>query len=219
MTRPLILINFKLYKEAAGSKGLDLARKLSKVKKSKYEVAIAPSLLTTKEIADKVNIKVFSQHCSEVGLGAHTGRISAIELKKMGVKGVILNHSERKIPLKVLKKVVTSCKKLKLHTVICASTLSEVKKVAELKPTYIAYEPKELIGSDISVTDAKPKIIIKAVELVKRINKNTRVLCGAGIHCKEDIGQALLLGTTGVLIGHAVPKAKDPKKFLEKMLI
>ena len=219
MTRPLILINFKLYKEAAGNKSLALARKLSKVKASKYEIAIAPSLLTAKEIAEKVNIKVFAQHCSDVGLGAHTGRISPIELKKIVVKGVILNHSERKIPLRILQKIVESCKKQKLQTVVCASTLSEVKKVAKLKPAFIAYEPKELIGSDISVTKAKPKIIVKAVDIVKKINKNTRVLCGAGIHTQEDIGQALLLGTTGVLIGHAVPKAKDPKKFLEKLLV
>jgi triosephosphate isomerase (TIM) len=219
MTKPLILINFKLYKESAGSKGLDLAKKIAKVKRSKYEVAIAPSLLTVKEIVDKVKIPVFAQHCSDVELGAHTGRISTIELKKIGVKGTILNHSERKIPMKLLQKIVENCKKQRLQTVVCASTLGEIKKVAKFKPTYIAYEPKSLIGSDISVTNAKPKIIVKAVELVKKISKNTRVLVGAGIHTQEDIGQALLLGTTGVLIGHAVPKAKDPKKFLEKLLV
>ncbi|NQV91471.1 triose-phosphate isomerase [Candidatus Woesearchaeota archaeon] len=218
MTRPLILINFKLYKESVGSKGLELARKIAKVKRSKYEIAIAPSLLTTKEIVDKVNISVFAQHCSKVDLGAHTGKISVIELKKIGVKGTILNHSERKIPMKFLKVIIESCHKQKLQTVVCASTLGEIKKVAKFKPTYIAYEPKRLIGTNISVTNSKPKIIVKAVELVHKLSKNTRVLCGAGIHTQEDIGQALLLGTTGVLIGHAVPKAKDPKKFLEKLL-
>jgi len=217
--RPLILINFKLYKEAVGNKGLDLARKIAKVKSKKYEIAIAPSLLTTKEIVDNVKIPVFAQHCAKVDLGAHTGKISTIELKKIGVKGTILNHSERKIPMKYLKVIVEDCKKQKLQTVVCASTLSEVKKVAKFKPTYIAYEPKKLIGTNISVTSAKPKIILQAVELVKKISKNTQVLCGAGIHTKEDIGQALLLGTTGVLIGHAVPKAKDPQKFLEKLLV
>ena len=57
------------------------------------------------------------------------------------------------------------------------------------------------------------------MELVSGISPKTKVLCGAGIHSKEDLGQALLLGTGGVLIGHAVPKSKDPKKFLEGMLI
>jgi len=106
-----------------------------------------------------------------------------------------------------------------LKTVVCASTLSEVRKVALFKPDFIAYEPTELIGGEISVTQAKPDIIVKAVELVKSLSRRTKVLCGAGVHNKEDLGQALVLGCSGVLIGHSVPKARDPKKFLEEMLM
>jgi triosephosphate isomerase (TIM) len=217
--KSFILINFKLYKEAAGSKGLDLARKIAKAKRNGYEVAIAPSLLSVKEIAGKVNIPVYSQHCGHTELGSHTGRISAHELKSIGVKGTILNHSERKIPLKYLGAIIDNCKKHKLNTVVCASNLSEIKKVAQLRPNYIAYEPKELIGGEISVTQSNPDIIHKAVELVKGISPKTHVLVGAGVHSKEDVGHALLLGAKGVLIGHAVPKAKDPKKFLESLLL
>ncbi len=217
--KPLILINFKLYKEAIGEKSLDIARKISRVKRPNYNVAVAPSLLSLKEVAGKVKIPVFAQHCSHASLGANTGRVSADELKKIGVNGTILNHSERKIPLKFLKEIVELCKKKKIVTVVCASTLSEVKKVAEFKPSYIAYEPKELIGTNISVTEAKPDIIVKAVEETKKISRNTQVLCGAGIHSKEDVGHALLLGTSGVLIAHAAVQAKDPKRFLEEMLI
>lgn len=217
--KPLVLINFKTYKESAGDKALKLAKKISKVQRTKYQIAIAPSLLTIKEIAQKTNLKVFSQHTDHVSLGAHTGRIPADELKAIGVKGTLLSHSERKIPLRYLKEIVEICKQKKLKTVVCASTISEVKKTAHLNPDYLAYEPKELIGGNISVTEAKPDIIVKAVELVKEISPGTKVLCGAGVHSKEDLGHALLLGTEGVLVGHAVAKAKDPKKFLEGMLI
>ena len=219
MAKPLILINFKTYKESFGNKALDLARKISKVKKNKYQVAIAPSLLTIKEVAQKTKLTVFSQHTDDDELGAHTGAILASELKAIGVKGTILNHSERKVALPELKKIVKVCKLKKLKTVICASTISEIKKVAQLHPNYIAYEPKEFIGGNISVTEAKPEIVVRAVEVVKYLSPKTKVLCGAGIHSKEDLGHALLLGTEGVLIGHAVPKSKDPKKFLEEMLI
>jgi len=217
--KPLILLNFKLYKESSGNKALKLAQELSKINKNKYEIAVAPSLLTLKEIAQKTNLAVFSQHTDDVPLGAHTGRIPADELKDIGVKGTILNHSERKIPLKKLKDIIEICKNKKLKTVVCASSLSEVKKVAELHPDFLAYEPKELIGGDVSVTKAKPDIIVKAVELTTELSPKTKVLCGAGVHSKEDLGQALLLGTKGVLIGHAVPKAKNPRKFLSEMLI
>ena len=51
--KPLILINFKTYKESYGNKALELAKKIAKVKKNKYQIAVAPSLLTIKEIAKK----------------------------------------------------------------------------------------------------------------------------------------------------------------------
>ncbi|MBU0470524.1 MAG: triose-phosphate isomerase [Nanoarchaeota archaeon] len=217
--KPLILINFKTYKEAAGDKALNLAKEIAKVKRDKYQVAVAPSLLTIKEVAEKTNLTVFSQHADPVSLGAHTGRVPIAELKSIGVTGTILNHSERKVPLKYLKETIKDCKNEKLITIVCASSLSEIKKIAESHPDYIAYEPKELIGGEISVTTANPDIIVKAVNLLSELSDKTKLLCGAGIHSKEDLGQALLLGTKGVLIGHAVPKAKDPKKFLSEMLI
>ena len=217
--KALILLNFKIYKEASGNKSLLLAKKLEKVKVNGYELVVAPSLLTLKEVADKTKLNVFAQHTDHVALGAHTGRISPKELKEIGAKGTILNHSERKIPIKFLGEIIEDCKKNKLKTVVCASTLSEIKKVAQFNPNYIAYEPKELIGGELSVTESKPDLVVSAVELVKEISPRTKVLCGAGVHSKEDLGHALLLGTHGVLIGHSVPKAKDPKKFLEGMLL
>jgi len=217
--KALILINFKTYQESYGNKALALAKSIAKARSNGYEVIVAPSILTTKEIIDKTKLKVYSQHADHVDLGAHTGRIPVKELKQIGVKGTILNHSERKIPLKFLAEIIESCKNNKLKTVVCASSLSEIKKISQFNPDYIAYEPKELIGGNISVTESNPNIIIKAVELVHKISPKTKVLCGAGIHSKEDLGHALLLGTSGILIGHAVPKSKNPKHFLEEMLL
>jgi len=216
--KPLILLNFKTYPEAVGKKALLLAKKLEKVKKKRYDIVIAPSLPTLEEVAERTSLTVFSQHTDLAGLGAYTGKISAQELKKIGVKGTLLNHSERKIPFRILKKIVADCKKHKLITVVCASSLEETKQVAKLAPAYLAYEPPELIGGNVSVTKAKPEIISKAVEAVQKISPKTKVLCGAGVQSREDILKALQLGTKGVLIGHAVPKAKDPAKFLKGLL-
>ena len=126
--KPLILINFKNYKETLGQKGVALAKQLSKIKKKKYEIAVAPSLLTIKEVS-KINLPVYAQHADPVTTGAHTGSISVMELKKMGIKGTLLNHSERKISFSVLKKTVQLCKQYKLTTVVCASSIVEIKKV------------------------------------------------------------------------------------------
>ncbi len=216
--KPLILLNFKTYPEAAGLGALLLARKLEKVKSKRYEIVVAPSLLTLKEVAEKTSLKAFAQHTDLAGLGAFTGKIAPEELKAIKVTGTILNHSERKIPLSILQKIIAECKKQKLITVVCASSLVETKKVAKFTPDYIAYEPAELIGGDISVTKAKPEVIAKAAQVVKKVSPKTRLLCGAGVRSREDILKALELGAKGVLIGHAVPKAKDPAKFLQELL-
>ena len=216
--KPLILLNFKTYPEAAGKKALLLAKKLEKVKTKKYEMVIAPSLPTLEEVAAGTSLTVFAQHTDLAGLGPFTGKISAQELKKIGVKGTLLNHSERKIPLSILKTIAADCRKNKLIVVICASSLEEAKQVARLKPDYLAYEPPELIGGNVSVTKAKPEVISKAVELVAKISPKTKVLCGAGVQAREDILKALQLGTKGVLIGHAVPKARNPAKLLGELL-
>ena len=104
--KPLILLNFKTYPKAVGKKALLLAKKLEKVKTKKYDIVIAPSLPTLEEVAAGTSLIVFSQHTDLAGLGAYTGKISAQELKKIGVKGTLLNHSERKIPFSILKKIV-----------------------------------------------------------------------------------------------------------------
>ncbi|MEW5897088.1 MAG: triose-phosphate isomerase [Nanoarchaeota archaeon] len=217
--KPFVLINFKTYKESFGKRALALAKEIAKVKKSRYDIAVAPSLLTLQKIAEQTSLKVFSQHGDNVSFGAHTGSIPVDELVNLGVKGVLLNHSEKKLPADILGRTILLCKNKGLTAVACASSLAEIRKVAEFCPHFIAYEPKELIGGNISVTEAKPEIIVEAVDLVKKTCPKTRLLCGAGVHSKEDLGHALLLGAEGVLMGHAVATAKHPAQFLKEMLM
>ncbi len=228
--KPLLLLNFKTYPEALGSKGVALAKKIAQVKTKKYQIVIAPTFPLLQEVVKAVSVPslssrrsssrsslpVFAQHADPVESGAHTGSISVAELKQIGVKGTLLNHSERKLSLGILKQTILLCRRYKITTVVCASSLAEVKKVAAFQPDYIAYEPPELIGGNISVTKAKPDIIVKAVQAAAAFS--VPVLCGAGIQDRGDIVQALKLGAKGVLIGHAVTTAKEPKRFLEGMV-
>lgn len=216
--KPIIVINFKTYAESSGDKALSLAQDIATVRNTGYTVAIAPSLLTLREVAERISLPIFAQHADPVLAGAHTGSISLDELVSLGVMGTIINHSERKIPLPILQKIVKMCREKQLLTIVCASTLAEVRKVAKLHPDFLAYEPTELIGGNISVTNAKPEIITKAVKIVAAISPNTKVLCGAGITSCEDVQKALELGTHGVLLAHIVAKAKNPKKVLEGLL-
>jgi len=215
--KPLVLINFKIYSEATGKKGVALARAISTVRSRSYDIAIAPEMLILHEVIG-FSLPVYAQHVDPIDFGAHTGQIVPAEIKKIGCVGTLLNHSERKISVEAIEQTVLFCKREKLKVVVCASTLNEVRRLARFKPDYIAYEPAALIGGDVSVTSAKPSIIKEVARLVSRISPATKVLCGAGVHNKEDLKAALRLGACGVLLSHAVVKAKNPKKFLEEML-
>src|SRR3989344_5197740 len=106
----LLLVNFKTYKEASGNKGIALARTIFSVKRKGWAIAVAPSLLDVEEIC-KLKGTVFAQHTDPQEYGAHTGQITPLQLKKLGAKGTILNHSERKLSWKVLVQTVKECKK------------------------------------------------------------------------------------------------------------
>ena len=215
--KPLVLINFKTYEESCGDHALELAKAISQVKQKDYQLAIAPTLLTIREIAKKNKSLIFAQH-ADTEYGAHTGSIPLGELKESGAKGVILNHSEYKILFLKLKEIIKLCRKQELISVACASTLSEIKRIAAFAPDYIAYEPAELIGGNVSVVDADEKIIVRALNVIWKLSPGTKLLCGAGVHSRKDLQHALALGAEGVLLAHAVVKARDPKEFLEKMV-
>ncbi|MBI4151710.1 triose-phosphate isomerase [Candidatus Woesearchaeota archaeon] len=216
--KPLFILNFKLYPEAAGTKALRLIDIFSKVKSQRYELILAPPTSLLGQARQRTGLPLLAQHSDPVLLGAYTGHISPQELKLLGIEGTLLNHSERRIPLAQIAKTIALCQKHRRMTVVCASTLAEIKKIARLHPDAIAYEPPALIGGSVSVTSAKPEIIADAVRLVHRISPLTTVLCGAGVHTREDVKAALSLGTRGVLIGHAVLRARKPGEKIRELM-
>ena len=110
-----------------------------------------------------------------------------------------------------MAKAVSRCLEVDLKTLVFASDLEELKRVLTLKPTYVAYEPPELIGSTTtSVATSQPEIIAKASVLTKEAG--IPLIVGAGIASKEDVKKSLELGAVGVAVATDVVKAEDPKK-------
>jgi triosephosphate isomerase len=213
MELPLILINFKCF--VSGDKALKLAKICEKVSKNyKVNIAVAPQFTDIATIAKSVKIPVFAQHLDAVEKGAFTGHVSAKALKEASAKGVIINHSEKKLPIKEIEKCVKIAKKYKLITVCCTDSLEEGEKIAELKPDFIAYEDPILIGTGKAISMVKPESVKKFVEIVTGLEPKVKVLCGAGISRGKDVAKALELGTVGVLVASSVVKARNPKKNL-----
>ncbi len=202
-----------------GKNGVLFVRKLAAVRTKRYDIALSPSLLTLPFLSVLPSFPLFAQHADPFEPGAHTGSISLEELKELGVWGTILNHSEKKVLFSTLKATVRRCQKLHLLTVLCAATLPEAQKLLSLKPDYLAYEPKELIGGNVSVTKARPAIITAVVDITPRISPKTKVLCGAGVHSKSDVQRAVELGCQGVLVSHSIVLAKNPQKALQGLLL
>ena len=63
------------------------------------EVMIAPPFLFLKELAEKQNKKIIitAQNCANKEKGAYTGEISVSMLKSIGIKYIIVGHSERRL--------------------------------------------------------------------------------------------------------------------------
>jgi len=209
----LILINFKAYAEASGKKGLQLAKVAEKLSKEYgVTIAVAPQLTDLMFIAQQVDIPVFSQHVDDVSPGSHTGHVTLEAVKDAGAIGTMVNHSERRVRADQIDVVVKRARQLNLVTVVCTNTPEVTAAMAALGPDMVAIEPPELIGTGIPVSKAKPEVVTSSVDLVKKINPNVKVLCGAGITTGDDVAAALRLGTVGVLLASGVVKAKDWEK-------
>jgi triosephosphate isomerase len=212
---PVILVNFKAYPEAMGPKAVALAKVCAEVgDRMGASIVVVPAATDVARVAHEVRIPVFAQHVDAVEAGARTGWAPPEAALAGGAAGTLLNHSERKVPFKNLESLIPRCSSLGLEVVVCADDLREVQAVAGLSPDFIAIEPPELIGGDVSVTKAKPEVVSGAVERIRKVNPKVEVLCGAGVRTGRDVARAIELGTIGVLLSSAVVKAKDPRKAL-----
>lgn len=206
--KPIIVINFKTYKQ--GKAAVELAKQIGKINKN---IIVGVQASDIEEIARKTKLKVYSQHVDAYKPGRYTGYIIPEAIKKDKAEGTFLNHSEHKINFDILKKTINRCKKIGLKTMVFVGNLKEAKKIEKLKPTYLIFEPPELVAGKISVSKAKP-------DLIKNLSKHLKLkfLVGAGIHSKEDIKIALKLGASGLAVSSAIVKAKNPGKKLRELI-
>jgi len=212
---PLILVNFKTYSEASGRKAVKLAKTAEKISlETEVCIGLAPQFVDIAPIANAVSVPVFAQHIDPIAPGSFTGHILPEAIREAGAIGTLINHSERRLKLADIDAIITRARESDLLSVVCANNAAVSAAAAALKPSMIAVEPPELIGTGIPVSKAKPEVVLSTVDLVKRINPDVVILCGAGITSGEDVVAALRLGTEGVLVASGVVKAKDPYKVL-----
>lgn len=214
-TTPIIIVNFKTYLEATGKKAVELALKAEKVsKETGVMIVVAPQFADIAKVAESVDIPVFAQHMDPIKPGNSTGHILAESIMEAGAVGTLINHSEMQLKLADVDAVVRLAREKYLVSCVCTSNPSISAAVAYLNPGIISIEPPELIGTGVAVSKAQPEAVTNTIRLVRKVNDEAIILCGAGISHGEDVSVALKLGTHGVLVASGIVKAKDPYSVL-----
>jgi triosephosphate isomerase len=212
---PVIVLNVKTYTEATGDNALAIATLMDKIsKETGASMAIAVQATDISLCARKINIPVFAEHIDPIKPGSHTGWTLPEAIKAAGAVGTLINHSEHRLLLADIDVCISRAKELNLDHIVCSNNVATSKTIAAFSPNFVAVEPPELIGGDISVTTADPSIVSKTVEAVKDIDKNVKILCGAGVKDGKDVAKAIELGADGVLLASGIVKAKDKKSVI-----
>ena len=210
---PIIIVNLKTYEQGYGADGFELCKIMEEISiEHNVNLAAAVSAIDLVDYADNLKIPIFAQHVDGVNYGSNTGSILPEAVRYSGAVGTLVNHAECQMSWKEIEKTINRCKELDLTTVLCTADIESSEKGSHLDPDMIAVEPPELIGGDISVSTAKPEIISDTVEVVKKINSNISVLCGAGVKNQGDVSKAISLGSEGILLASGVVKSTEPRK-------
>lgn len=216
---PVIVLNVKAYAEATGNKALEIAEIMDKIsKETGASMAISVQATDLTMCAEKVSIPVFAEHIDPIKPGSHTGWTLPESVKAAGAVGTLINHSEHRLKLADIDVCIARAKELDLGHIVCSNNIATSKAIAALSPNFVAVEPPELIGGDISVTTADPGIVSGSVDAVRDVDKNVKILCGAGVKNGKDVAKSIELGAEGVLLASGIVKAEDKESVIRDLV-
>ena len=215
---PVIVLNVKTYGQAIGNDVIQIAKLMEEVgKETDVSMAIAVQATDIYRVKNEVSIPVWAEHIDPITPGSHTGWTLPEAVKDAGAIGTLINHSEHRLTLANIDACLTRAQENGLDNIICTNNVATSKAAAALNPQFIAVEPPELIGGDISVTTADPDIVSNSVDAVKSVNDTVQVLCGAGVKNGKDVSKALELGSAGVLLASGIVTAKNKKEVIQDL--
>jgi len=218
----VLAVNYKAYKTAYGSLGVKISKEIDSIAKE-YEgsvrVILLPPLTELAVVSREVEVaEVFAQHVDPVDEGPYTGHVTINMVKEAGAVGVMVNHSEKRLRLDEINFILNKARESGLEVLACADTAEVAAAISVLNPNMLAIEPPELIGTGIPVSKAKPEVVLKTLNLIRKHNDKVKVLTGAGITTGDDVKAAVNLGTQGVLVASAIMKSPNPRKTVEDLI-
>jgi triosephosphate isomerase (TIM) len=238
----VIAANWKLHKTIEEAKSF-LADFLPRVSgEAKTEMVVCPPYLALEaavELCTGTRVEVAAQNMHDEPHGAFTGEVSAAMLREVGVRGVILGHSERRTCFcesdEALARKLPAALDAGLHPILCVGETESQRDAGEtdgvlrtqleadlaavaderLSEVVIAYEPVWAIGTGKTAT---PDQAEQAIGLVRSVlgarsedaAASTRILYGGSV---TPDNASELLGRAeidGALVGGA---SLDPEAF------
>jgi triosephosphate isomerase (TIM) len=238
---PVLAANWKMHKTTEETEAF-LADFLPRAEDPGPEVVICPpfpSLKTAVELCLQSRVRVAAQNMHEEPEGAFTGEVSAPMLLELGVRGVILGHSERRQYFaendQALARKVPAALDAGLEPILCVGESEAQRDAGEtegiltrqieadlanvpderLGEVVIAYEPIWAIGTGRTATTEQAQ---EAIALIRRlIEARSREAAGAirilyGGSVKPDNADELIAqpDVDGALVGGA---SLDPGDF------
>lgn len=238
--KKLIIGNWKMNpKSAREAMLIGRAVKKGAARYKKVETAICPPYPFLALIK---GVTLGSQDVSHESAGARTGQVSAPMLKSIGVKYIIVGHSERRAmgeTYDTVNKKIKELIKSKITPVLCvgekerdphsrylhvvkdelAAALRGIPK-NKISGIVVAYEPIWAVGAKAKgVLDAEEALhmnifIRKVVADIAGAEsaKKLRVLYGGSVEARNSLGFLTVGKMDGLLVGR---ESLDPKTFLE----
>ncbi len=230
--------NWKMHKTRA--EAAELAKVLvAQLKDGKHKYLVAPSftsLETVGAIVKGTNIRLGAQDCACEEQGAHTGEVSVLQLKDLGVQTIILGHSERRHVYKeddaLINKKVKLALKHGFEVILCIGELLEEREAgkveqvcesqtvkglegvsaSELANIVIAYEPVWAIGTGKTATpedaEAVHAFVRKVIARLYGQAAADKIIIQYGGSVKPDNAAQLMAkeNIDGALVGGAALK-------------
>ena len=217
MSGPLVVVNFKTYQTAHGASAESLARAMSSIETEARMIAVVSAFDLSAVVSAAPDLEAWCQHLDPVGFGSNTGWLHPATAIERGASGTLVNHAEHKVSLEHVAMLLEQVPE-GFEVCACAADVKEAIALAALGPDFVAVEPPELIGGDVSVTSADPEIVSGTARAVRDVSASVGILCGAGVKSGSDVSKAIELGTSGVLLASGVTKSADPVASLKDLI-
>ncbi|MGB1283572.1 MAG: triose-phosphate isomerase [Polaribacter sp.] len=244
MRKKIVAGNWKMNNDKKATKKLikGIKKSIKKLPLENTRVIVAPSFVNLSSAikrAKKSNIEVAAQNMHQAKNGAFTGEISAEMLTSMGIKMVILGHSERRTYFgetdKILAEKINAVLENGLETIFCFGELLEDRKsdhhfsvvenqlknalfhldASAWKNIVLAYEPVWAIGTGETASPEQAQemhaFIRNSIEkqYTKEIAENVSILYGGSVKPANAVEIFSKPDVDGGLIGGAALNTAD----------